>query len=697
MIPGNAAYSLPADNGRRWLRLARGACYPAFAAALGLFIASIPGYIVLAPLGFDPNTRIEPGSPALLLLLNVLGGLFSVITVLLSFFLAFILFRRRPDDRMALFLSYYLLAFGILAVGPAEALQIYLNDAQILPSQIVVVLITLPLTTLLFSLFPDGRFAPGWTRWLVLSSPFVALLMITWAAVGYPMMFGYLFSMLYAQVYRYRYVSTREQKQQTKWFVYGFGLLIFMLVVISIPRTWSPDLPLHAPHPVWGAVAQILHSLTVAIIPVTLTISVMRYRLYDIDILINRTVVYGALTIATMGIYVIVVGYIGNLFQGGGRTFIAVLATGLVALLFQPLREWLQRRVNRVMYGKRDDPLAVLTQLGQQLDQAITPELALEGIVSTVARALKLPAVAIVTTTKGVREVSASYGKSANERLEFPLSHQGERIGSLEIARRGQNEEFAPQEMSLLENIAGQAGATVHAVRLMADLQRSRQQLVTAREEERRRLRRDLHDGLGASLAALHLQTGAIQRAIEQDPEHASAMVEELRAELHEAIVDIRRVAYELRPPALDELGLLAALRAQSERFSLHSRRADSGHEATIPAHIGLEIQIETPEELPQLPAAVEVAVYRIVQEALTNVVNHARAAHCRIRIAHGSDLLVEIIDDGVGIPKDQARGVGLTSMCERAMELGGNCLIEPVQDGGTRVAACFPILGPKG
>jgi signal transduction histidine kinase len=196
----------------------------------------------------------------------------------------------------------------------------------------------------------------------------------------------------------------------------------------------------------------------------------------------------------------------------------------------------------------------------------------------------------------------------------------------------------------LLEDLARQAEVAVHAVRLTADLQRSRERLVATREEERRRLRRDLHDGLGAQLAGLNVQAGTLRRLIPQDPDAADEMVVELRKELRGAIADIRRLVYDLRPPALDDLGLAEALRRLAERY---------GSEDEQP-----RVAVETSEELPTLPAAVEVAVYRIAQVALTNVARHAKARNCMVRLAVDVDVRLEIVDDGVGIPAGRNAGV---------------------------------------
>ena len=205
--------------------------------------------------------------------------------------------------------------------------------------------------------------------------------------------------------------------------------------------------------------------------------------------------------------------------------------------------------------------------------------------------------------------------------------------------------------------------------------------MVTTREEERRRLRRDLHDGLGPTLAALNLQAGVVRKLIPQDPTAADEMVGEWRTTLRTAIADIRRLVYELRPPALDELGLVGAIRQQAAQYSSH-------HDTNA-----LQVVVEAPDPMASLPAAVEVAAYRITQEALANVVHHAQAHKCCIRLWVGDALHLEITDDGIGLAAEHRIGMGLLSMRERAAELGGTCVVEPVVAGGARVYTCLPLL----
>jgi signal transduction histidine kinase len=283
---------------------------------------------------------------------------------------------------------------------------------------------------------------------------------------------------------------------------------------------------------------------------------------------------------------------------------------------------------------------------------------------------------------------AAAYGVTAGPVTRLPLQHQGAQVGALLLGPRAPGEQLTPGDMRLLGDLARQIGVAVHAVTLTADLQRSREQLVRAREEERRRIRRDLHDGLGPTLAALALNATTISELIPGNPQAAVQMADALQQEIRGTVADIRRLVYDLRPPTLDDLGLLAAIR----EVVWHC--ADSV-DRSWPTSAGMppKIALQTPDKLPALPAAVEVAAYRIVQEALTNVVKHAHAAHCLVRLALRDDALqIEITDDGVGLPGERRAGVGLNSMRERAAELSGTCTIEVIEGGGTRVCACLPL-----
>ncbi len=461
--------------------------------------------------------------------------------------------------------------------------------------------------------------------------------------------------------------SAGVERQQIKWFAFA-GVVAFA----CIAATFTP----------LDAFRNIL-ALGILAVPLAVGVAVLRYRLYDIDVIINRTLVYAALTAIVVGMYVLVVGYLGAVFRAGGSFAISIFATGIVAVLFAPIRDRLQRAVNRLMYGERDEPYEVISRLGQRLEGTLEPEAILPAIVETVKEALKLPHAAIELAGKDGYTVAAEDGEPVEDALRLPLIYHNEAVGRLVLGPRAPGEEFSPTDRKLLDDLARQAGVAAHAVRLTADLQRSRERLVTTREEERRRLRRDLHDGLGPQLAALNVHAGVVRGLIRRDPDAADSLVVEMREEIRSAVADIRRLVHELRPPALDQLGLVASLRRLAARYGVGGKSA--GGDA-------VEVAVEAPDELPPLPAAVEVAVYRIVDEALTNVVRHARAKNCEIRLELADDLWMGITDDGIGIPPEYTSGVGLVSMRERAEELGGSCEVEPGSDCGTKVSVRIPV-----
>jgi signal transduction histidine kinase len=599
------------------------------------------------------------------------------------------IFWRQSQEWIALLVSLWLITFGtadvLLALKDHHLLLKYITDYL----DVIGWVILLPL--FLF-LFPDGRFVPRWTRWILIAGAGVMFLQTVLqpdqidpanptSLRGQIMWFSIQIAGIGTQVYRYFRVSDPVQRQQTRWVVYGLGMAVLLIsLVIALGQTGLPiSEPGHADL-VYKLFELTLVKLAFVIIPLTIGISILRYRLWDIDIIISRTLVFGSLTLAVVGIYVLIVGSLGALFQSSGNLFFSLLATGAVAVLFQPIRERLQRTVNQMMFGERDDPVAVLSRMGQQMQAITAPEAMLQGIVETIAQALKLPYSAIEVRAGHDFKVAAACGETASEIVRFPLVYQGETIGQLAVGQRAPGEAIAASDRTLLSTVASQAAAAVHMAWLTTDLQRSRERLVTTREEERRRLRRDLHDGLGPALATLSLQAEAARDLMRANPDRSEALMDEVVAGTQEAIVNIRQVVYGLRPPALDDLGLISALQEQAAQYRGHVR-----------------IMLDVPEQLPTLPAAVEVAIYRIVQEALTNVVRHARATTCTVSLTITDHVALRIADDGQGISTANRAGVGLNSMHERAAELGGECRIESGQAIGTNIFINLPIrLGAR-
>jgi signal transduction histidine kinase len=485
-----------------------------------------------------------------------------------------------------------------------------------------------------------------------------------------------------------RYRRSRGiEREQMKWLAYAVGIILLGSALSSAAWYIWPDYS-------WQEeVSIILADLYILGIAAAAAIAILRHGLYDIDLIINRTLVYTALMAGVAVLYGLVIGALGTLFQASSNLFVSLLATGLAAILVQPMRDGLQRLVNRLMYGKRDDPYAVLSSLSRRLEGSLSPEAALPAVVETVAQALKLPYVSIALKQDGDFKILASYGLAGEKWVQLPLIFQGETIGQLRLSTRSPNEPFTPGEQRLLRDIARHIGVAAHTVlltqdlrRLAEDLQRSREELVISREEERRRLRRDLHDELGPQLASLKLNLDVARNLVSRDPRAAEALLVDLRSQSQSAIADIRRLVFDLRPPALDELGLVGAIQEYIRQITSLDGRHDGGYH-------GIQIRLKSSKDLPPLPAAVEVAAYRIALEALANFVRHSQGSNCQVLISViDKNLQVEVCDDGVGLPKDIQPGVGLGSMRERAAELGGACVIETVPQGGTRVLARLPL-----
>ena len=471
---------------------------------------------------------------------------------------------------------------------------------------------------------------------------------------------------------RYRRAGAVERTQM-KWPMTAIAFLFIGIFLSTIlPAEWT-RFDADNGYPITWTLAMLF--------PLSIGIGILRHNLFDIDIIISRTVVYGMLTALIIILYVVIVSALGGLVQAQTSVLSGLVATGIVAVLFQPLRDRLQKFVNRILYGERDDPAAVLSRLAYHLETADTPAAILPNLTQTIARTLKIPYVAIWLTTESdpsdQMEVVAEWGVSPEQREMIALTYQSRTIGQLVVAPRSRNEHFTAGEQMLLTTIAALTAITVRAVQLSDELRQSRQRIVTAREEERRRIRRDLHDGLGPQLASQTLGLGAVAQLMPTNQPKALALLESLQAQAHEAILDVRRLVYDLRPPALDDLGLVEALRQSMSRY-------ETG---------GLRFSIDVTNMQADLPAAVETAAFRIAQEAITNVVRHADATHCSVRLTcSDNDMVIEIQDDGRGLPEAYQAGLGLYTMCERATELSGLTTIESLAAGGTRVRTKLPL-----
>jgi two-component system NarL family sensor kinase len=452
-------------------------------------------------------------------------------------------------------------------------------------------------------------------------------------------------------------------RAQLKWY-----LAVLPVVAASIITT----LVLPGPISVAGGL------LAGTLLPVAIGVAVLRYRLYEIDVLLNRAVLYGSLTAGVAGVYLGVVVAARSLFGVQGRGLaVQVIATAVAAAALWPLHDRVQRRVDRLFYGDRGAPYEALARLGRRVEEAADTETALSSVVKTIADSLRLPYAALELRLGDGWSPAAAYGAAPAEVVAFPLNSQHETVGRLLVGTRAPGEQLGLDDERLLADLARQAGPATHAVALRRALDASRAGLVTAREEERRRIRRDLHDGLGPTLAGLTLGLDTARSRSAGQPELLE-LLGKLKAETQRAVTDVRRIVYGLRPPALDELGLAGSLREEVGRLRLQAPT--------------LAVTLDAPADgLDKLPAAVEVACFRIVSEALTNVARHTHATRCSIRIQLNGGLEAEVADDGAGLPEGWRAGVGITSMRERVTELGGDLTIEPGVPHGTRITAWLP------
>ncbi|BCJ40112.1 hypothetical protein GCM10010168_29700 [Actinoplanes ianthinogenes] len=398
-------------------------------------------------------------------------------------------------------------------------------------------------------------------------------------------------------------------------------------------------------------------------VPLGMTVAMVRHRLYGLDQVLNRAMVWSLMTLVVIAGYVVLVGMLGEAVLGTRTSAASLVVTGLIAMTFEPLRRWVQRSVERLLFGDRDDPYRVIAELGDLLGRAVDHSAVLPVLTETVARSMRVPYVALEVPSGDGTRLLAEHGRATTATEPFEMIAHGERIGRLLVAIRSPSSPFTAPERRLLGDVAMQAAVAVDATRLIRDLQDARERLVLTREEERQRLRRDLHDGLGPALMGMSMRVRTMSAATE------------LADDLRDCVVEVRRLVDQLRPPALDD-GLENALRTDC-------RKLTEG---------GLEARLTVIGSLDDLPAAVEVAAYRIFAEAVTNAARHAWARTCAVAVRRNGGLVLEIVDDGIGMNGGGEHGVGLASMRERAAELGGRFDIGAGPSGGTAIRVRLPV-----
>lgn len=465
-----------------------------------------------------------------------------------------------------------------------------------------------------------------------------------------------------ALIARYRRGGTIV-RAQLKWVAYAAGLVLGTVAI-------SPILLLAI-----GMYAPL--GLALLAIPLAIGTAILRHRLFDIDLLISRTLSYAALTGIVIAMYVAAVTYLGALLRRPENTLVSAGAALIVAVAFNTVRVSVQGAVDRLVYGRRAEPYAVVAELGRRLGAALDPDSVLHTIARTVGDSLRLPYVEIELNAGDGERIVASHGRPRDPIISLPLVYQQETVGHLLVSPRPGEVRLGRQDLGVLEGLGRQAGIAAHGVRVTAELHRARERLIVAREEERRRLLRDLHDELGPRLASHRLLVDAARMALARDPQRVDALLTELARETRMSLEEVRRIARGLRPTALDELGLSAALRDAAAQCAS--------------SRLAVELDIA---DVDSTPTAVETAAYHVAREALANVIRHAEAHWCAVRLHRDGRgaIVLEVEDDGKGVAPSTPSGVGFASMQERPAEVGGHCFIEDRPGGGTRVTAVFPL-----
>ncbi|MGY4769798.1 sensor histidine kinase (plasmid) [Kribbella sp. CWNU-51] len=442
-------------------------------------------------------------------------------------------------------------------------------------------------------------------------------------------------------------------RQQLLWLTLAFPLPLLLLpVIVAAQADW-------------------LFGVAILPVPVAIGVGMLQYRLYDVQLALSRTLTWVALSAVVATLYAVTVGGVGAMLRSRGDTWLPWLAAGVIAVSFAPLRNALQSGVNRLVYGQWSQAADVLAGTGRRLADASDVPALLHTLTDELGAGLGLHHVDIRDSDG---RTLATYGAPEDEPVVVPLTAYGEVVGALQWSGR----KLRDADHQLLDDVARQLGGVVHTSRLVGELRDAQERLVVATEDERRRLRRDLHDGLGPALAGLTLQVDTVRNILAQGGPDVDARLLRLRAGIQGTVRDVRRLVEGLRPPALDELGLAGAIDELAQQLT------DRPH---------LPIEVHTPALMPPLAAAVEVAAYRVAQEALTNAVRHSGATECSVEVeATNGELRVRVRDNGTGLVQARPGGIGLAGMYERASEIGGTLLLSAQPGSGTTVTLSLPV-----
>ncbi len=488
-------------------------------------------------------------------------------------------------------------------------------------------------------------------------------------------LFGFLLLSIVSVALRFRRAGP-ELRLQLKWFALAGSVLVATFVGANVftDGGWAPA---------WVGAAQLLASGAMA---VAIAIAILRHRLFDIDLVISRTVAYGALAGVITAFYIAVVAGVGGLLAAGSesRLLLAVVATAFVAVAFQPLRTRLERLANRLVYGVRAVPYEVLADFTTRLDGRQNSLQLLPVMARMLAQGTSSDAATVWLRENGRAVVASSCPEHQHVTADVAtrsvlLQHAGGNLGRLTVARRS-GEPLSPTEERLMDGLASQAGLVLHSAglqdelsRRMIELRQSRHRLVAAQDEARRRLERDLHDGAQQNLVSLRMKLGLAASLARDKPGSLEPLLQEMQSELGDALDSLRNLARGVYPPLLEAEGLKAALRARARQ---------------VPISIDVQCGPE------RYPRELEGAVYFCCSEALQNLSKHSRATRGSVRVwCEGGRLSFEVRDNGRGLHAGRSNsGGGLQNIRDRLDVLGGVVDVSSAPGTGARVAGWVPL-----
>ena len=484
--------------------------------------------------------------------------------------------------------------------------------------------------------------------------------------------------------------STGDERRQLRWLGFAAVLLMLTFAFNIVVDDWgsSPKVPF------WSKLALSTFFAVLILVPVAAMIGILKYRLYDIDVVINKAFVYGVFAVFIAAVYVAIVVGVGSLAGGGDRPVLSLVATAIVAMAFQPLRARVQRVANRIVYGERATPYEVLSDLSERMSEAMSVDEVLPRMAEAAARAVGADVARVTVALPGGGERSVTWPDAdavlADGSVEVPVLHQGSPVGHIAVARAS-GERFAAAEVALLADLASQAGVALHNVALTSQLQarlehlsrqadevqRSRQRIVAARDAERRCMERDIHDGAQQQLVALSVKLGVAQQLLDRDADRATALLDDLGSDATEALEGLRDLARGLFPPLLAEQGLVAALDSHVQKHRL-------------PAVVRASPEVAAQ----RFPEQIEVAAYFCCLEAIQNASKHAPGAALTIDVSlEGDALTFAVVDRGPGYDeRTLVRGSGLQNMEDRLEALGGTLTIDSEPGAGTTVRGRIPL-----